>query len=117
MAEVQRDQRRVLVPQVVTHPLEVTLEIQVLLEAAGRSRRHLACVATNVTPVLLADVHAQPALAELRFQHRQRASGRRELLPISARPRARHIAPNVEQVKVAAFDLIGQVAEIGGKDR
>lgn len=57
-----------LVPQIITHSLKMTLEIQILLDVASRGGRHLIRITTDVASILLADVGAQPALAEFGFE-------------------------------------------------
>ena len=63
VAEGQCHQRRVLVAEIVAHPFEVPLEVEILLEAIDRSGRHLPRVGADVPPVLFADVRTQPAFA------------------------------------------------------
>ena len=112
MAEVQCHQRRVLVAEIVAHPFEVPLEVEILLDATDRSGRHLPRVGADVAPVLFPDVCAQPAFAQRGLEGVERGGGRDELLPEPPRPRPRHIAADVEEIQVATLDLVGHVTEI-----
>ena len=114
MAKVERHQRGQSVAQLVTHALEVPLEIQVMLETIARYRQHLGRVAANVPTILFADVHAEPMVAEFGFEEPESLRRYFELLPIAARSRTRHIAPDVKKEKPAAFQLVGKFAEVAG---
>ena len=98
VAEVQCHQRRVLVAEIVAHPFEVPLEVEILLEAIDRSGRHLPRVGADIPPVLFADIRAQPAVPQRGLEGVQRGGGRDELLPEPPRPRPRHVAADVEKI-------------------
>ncbi len=115
VAVIERHERGHAVAELLAHPLEVALEVEVLLEPVRRARRHLPGIAADVAPVLLAVVHAEPAGAEPRLEHLEHADRGLELLPVAGRAGARHVTPDVEQEQITPPDFVGQVGEVRGE--
>ena len=111
VAEVERHERRHLVAEQIAHPLEVALEVHVLLEAVRAVRFHLAGVSAHVAAVLLAVVHAEPVVAQHLLEHFGDPLGALELRP-RAGTRPRHEPPQVEQVEPAPLQLLRLLAHV-----